>query len=100
LATLPPQTVVRRRDEMLANDLSETETVMLDIERGTYFGVQEVGKVIWDQLESPTTVEDICTHLTAEFEVDADTCREQVDAFLVDLLEHRLIEVQGAATAP
>jgi hypothetical protein len=100
LATLPPQTVVRRRDELLANDLSDTETVMLDIERGSYFGVQEVGKAIWDQLESPTTIEDICTRLMAEFEVDADTCREQVEAFLVDLLEHRLIEVQGDATAP
>lgn len=99
LATLTPQTVVQRRDEMLANDLSDTATVMLDIERGTYFGVQDVGKAIWDQLAEPTTVDDLCSHLMAEFEVDRDTCHEQVQAFLVDLLEHRLIEVQGDATA-
>jgi hypothetical protein len=85
---------------MLANDLSDTETVMLDIERGTYFGVQEVGKAIWDHLEHPTTVDDLCSHLMDEFEVDRDTCLEQVQAFLGDLLEHRLIEVQGGATAP
>lgn len=100
MAILTPRTVVQRRDEMLANDLSDTETVMLDIERGTYFGVQEVGKAIWDQLAAPTTVDGLCSNLMAEFEVDRDTCHEQVQAFLSDLLEHRLIEVQGDATAP
>lgn len=96
---LTPRTLVQRRDEMLANDLSDTETVMLDIQRGTYFGVQEVGKVIWDRLATPTTVDDLCSHLMAEFEVDRDTCHKEVEAFLVDLLEHQLIEVQGDATA-
>jgi hypothetical protein len=100
LATLTPRSVVQRRDEMLANDLSDTETVMLDIERGTYFGVQEVGKAIWEQLATPTTVDELCSHLMTEFEVDRETCHEQVQSFLGDLLEHRLIEVQGDATAP
>jgi hypothetical protein len=100
METLSLTTIVRRRDEMLANDLSETETVMLDIQRGTYFGVQEVGKAIWDQLQAPSTLQDICEQLMVEFEVDPSTCHEQVEAFLIDLLEHQLIEVQGDASAP
>jgi hypothetical protein len=98
--TLSPTTTIRRRDEMLANDLSDTETVMLDIERGTYFGVQDVGKSIWEQLQTPTTPQQICARLVLEFDVDLESCQEQVEAFLVELLEHQLIEVHGDAPAP
>lgn len=87
---------VCRHTRPLTNDLSESETVMLDIERGTYFGLRDVGKAIWEALEEPTTIDAICADLVQRFEVDDDTCRREVGLFLTQLHEHDLIEVRDA----
>jgi hypothetical protein len=91
--------LVSRRSQPLTNDLSQTETVMLDIERGTYFGLQDVGKAIWEALEEPTTIDAICADLVEQFEVDVDTCRREVGSFLSQLQEHELVEVRDAGSA-
>ena len=100
MPSFSPSAVVSRREHPLTNDLSGTETVMLDIERGTYFGLQHVGKVIWEQLESPIRVADLCGYLLTQFEVDAGTCKEEVDYFLAQLFDQGLIEVHDAPSAP
>ena len=92
--------LVSRRRHPLSNDLSDTEMVMLDIERGTYFGLQGVGKTIWDSLETPATVDELCVLLMDRFEVDGETCRRDVTSFLEALRAHDLIEVHGARSAP
>jgi hypothetical protein len=91
--------LVSRRRHPLTNDLSDTETVMLDIERGTYFGLQGVGKAIWESLETPTTVDELCRGLMDRFEVDVATCQRDVTSFLEALRAHDLIEVHGARSA-
>lgn len=99
MAAIAPASIVQRRDHTLSTDLSESETVMLDIERGMYFGLQDVGKVIWEQLEQPRTVGSICDRLVHQFEVEPETCRSEVVAFLAQLHEEGLIDVR-AADAP
>jgi hypothetical protein len=90
---ISPNALVQRRDDVLANDLSATETVMLDVAEGSYFGLKDVGKAIWDQLEQPIAVSDVCERLGMQFDVDAETCRVETVAFLEHLLEHGLIVV-------
>lgn len=93
---IPSSALVSRRSQHLTNDLSGTESVMLDIDRGRYFGLQDVGKVVWEQLDTPATLDDLCRHLVTRFEVDIDTCRRDIGAFLEQLLAHGLIEVSDA----
>lgn len=90
-------TVVERRSDVLANDLSATETVMLDVAGGSYYGMRDVSKVIWDHLESPLTVNELCERLIAEFDVDPETCRREATAFLEDLHERGLIVASPGA---
>jgi hypothetical protein len=99
VSAITSDSVVSRQGSPLTNDLSETETVMLDMERGTYFGLQDVGKAIWEALEEPTTIDAICADLMERFEVDEDTCRREVRSFLSQLKEHDLIEVRDAGSA-
>jgi hypothetical protein len=93
MSTIPPTARVQRQSHLLANELSESEAVMLDIESGTYFGLRDVAKAIWDRLEQPVRVQDLCSQLTEEFEVDPTTCRREVDSFLADLHAKGLLEV-------
>lgn len=99
MSTITSASQVVRRDDLLVNELGEDELVMLDMDAGRYFGLQDVGTVIWQEIAAPTTVEDLCTHLRARFEVDEETCEREVIAFLASLHEQGLIDVQDPSGA-
>jgi hypothetical protein len=82
-----------RRSDVFANELSASESVMLDMDRGMYFGVQDVAKAIWDELSAPVSIEELCAALRERFEVDERTCREEVESFLDHLHRENLVEV-------
>lgn len=67
---------------------------MLDPEQGAYFGLNPVGSRIWELIERPSAVAEVCRVLTAEFEVDDRTCQSEVLGFLGRLDASRLIEVR------
>ena len=58
------------------------EIVMLDPASSKYFGLADTGARIWELLAEPKSVNDLVAALTAEYEVDDDTCRTQVTTFL------------------
>lgn len=91
MTAISADTLVQRRGDLLANDLSPTETVMLDVAGGTYYGVKNVGKAIWDHLETPMTVHELCARLVTQFDVNQDTCRQETTAFLETLYDRGLI---------
>jgi Coenzyme PQQ synthesis protein D (PqqD) len=67
------------------------ETVLLDVEHGEYTGLGGVGGRVWELLAEPITAVQICATIVTEFDVDADTCRKDVAAFLDELLAGDLI---------
>jgi hypothetical protein len=93
MTAIPASARVQRRDDLLANDLSESETVMLDIAGGNYYGIRDVGKAIWGHLESSVTVDGLCERLVEQFDVEPDVCRRETIAFLESLHERGLIVV-------
>ena len=68
------------------------ETVMFHPDVGKYFALDAVGSRVWELLERPATVDELCARLTAEFDVDAATCAEQVLALVADLRASQLVE--------
>ena len=66
MPTIPDNARLVRRDRVVANDLNDTETVMLDVDRGTYFGVTGVGRSIWDLLAEPATPDTIVASLLSD----------------------------------
>lgn len=70
------------------------ETVILNHSKGAYYGLDEVGVLIWDMLEKgPQTVESLCDAVTGEYNVDPDTCKSDIDGLLKDLISERLVEI-------
>lgn len=96
MTSIPMDRVVVRRSDIVANDLSADEMVMLDVERGVYFGLRDVGKFIWAGLETPTTVEALCASVLDAFDVSEETCRREVVEFLEELFDQELIDVGPA----
>jgi hypothetical protein len=49
------------------------EMVLLDLDRGEYFGLDEIGARVWKGLQGGETPEEIAVRLAPEFEVELDT---------------------------
>ena len=84
--------VARAAEPMTA--VVDAETVMLDPAKGAYYALGAIGTRIWQLLEQPIAVAELYATLMGEFDVDADTCRRDVDAFLDQLREANLVEVR------
>ena len=72
------------------------ETAMLNIEKGQYLGLDEIGTCIWEILERPQSVEQVCSLLQERYDVNAETCRQHVITFIEELLEAGVVHVSPA----
>ena len=79
-----------RNPELITADM-DGDTVMMNIANGKYFGINEVGSRVWELLESPVSVADLCRHIAAEFEVDDSRCRSDLLKLLAEMLEHDVV---------
>ncbi len=90
--SLEPQTRVRRIDDMLDAEM-DNETVMMDIEQGRYFGLNETGTRIWALLAQPVVIRELCDQLADEFNVPPEQCEQEVFDFLGRLSGRGLLQV-------
>ena len=84
--------MIERSDGWLASDLGD-EVMMMHIDRGVYVGLNAMGAEIWRRIETPHAIGDLCAGLVDAFEVDAETCRDEVEAFIDKMSARGLIRV-------
>lgn len=80
-------TVVSARADLLATELSATERVMLDVDKGRYFGVENVANTIWGAIAEPRTVGDVCATVLATYDADRADVEADTFAFLEQLID-------------
>ena len=88
-------TVIGRARRHLAARLDD-EAVVLGLDRGLYFGLNEVATRVWELLEPPRRVEKVVATIRDEYEVDEETCRRDVTDLLERLVAEGLAEVAPA----
>jgi hypothetical protein len=68
------------------------ELVMMDVDQGSYFSVNQVGGHIWTQLETPQTVMALIKSVQQSFKsADTPAIEADVNTFLADLASNQLI---------
>jgi PqqD family protein of HPr-rel-A system len=90
--TLTAQSQVRRIEDVLDTEIDD-QTVMMDIEQGSYFGLNKPATRIWAMLAEPIVIDELCDRLTEEFDVPREQCEQQVGEFLANLLDRGLLQV-------
>jgi hypothetical protein len=91
-------TVIKRSDEPIAVEV-DGSVVMMSIVRGYYYGLDTVGKRVWELLAEARSIGQICEQLGSEFEVDPATCERDVMDFVRELVGEGLVDVVQAPTA-
>jgi hypothetical protein len=96
IRTLNEITLTSNRFEAIKDHLySEIkgEGVILSLKNGKYYGVNPVGASIWQAIQSPRTFQEIQTSITQEYDVDQESCRQEVLTFLQQMVNEELVEI-------
>jgi hypothetical protein len=84
-ATLPECVVYKKVGE---------EMVLLDFDRGVYYGLNPVGARVWELLAEGKTSEEILDHLTEEFEVARTDVTRDVAELMDNLQTNGLVRLE------
>src|SRR4029453_8808363 len=97
-STVTEFSIVKRRPDQVSCDLSG-QAVILNLNSGMYYGIDEIGAAIWAVLDVPRTLHYLRETILRTYEVDGETCNRDVIAFLADMQSAGLIEVNNEAAA-
>jgi hypothetical protein len=67
------------------------ETVLLQVKRGVYYGLDAMGTRIWAGLNEGRTPGEICEQIAAEYDVAIETVESDARAFLQDLKANEIV---------
>lgn len=87
----PESVVVASRQQVSA--VVEGEAVILGLADGVYYGLDGVGRRVWDLIAEPRSVAELRDTVSAEYEVDASTAERDIFHLLGDLGARGLLEV-------
>jgi hypothetical protein len=81
---------LRRRDRVLARQAAGT-LVLLDLDSGQYFSLDGVGARAWELCDGERDVGAILDTLGEEYEAPIEVVREDLIAFLREMLDEALL---------
>ena len=87
-------TVLKKSEHQVSCNLND-EVAILDLKSALYFGLNNVGAHIWQLLDEPRSVDQICGAVGEQFDVEPAACQADVLRFLAGMQEAGLIDVAG-----
>jgi hypothetical protein len=72
------------------------EAVILNLESGKYFGLDEVGTRMWVLLSEHGAIEPVVSALLEEYEVEEEQLRADLSKLIDDLASHGLLQLDPA----
>ena len=92
------ENVVVASEEHVSADL-DSESVILSLKNGTYYGLDPLGAHIWELIQEPRQVLEVRDAILSEYDVGAEQCETDLIALLDQLKSEGLIEVKSGAIA-
>ena len=83
------------RDGVMFNRVGE-EVVLLDLDSGTYYGLDAVGARLWDLITGTATIGEAIEMMLGEYEVEAEVLERDVMRLVAELEEKGLISAAPA----
>ena len=71
------------------------EWVFLNLQNGVYYGLNETGSLIWDELKTAKDSETVLNRLQGSFGVNRSALEKDLNKFLRELKKEGLIEIEA-----
>lgn len=79
------------RNKACASAPVDNEIVFLNMQKNHYVALDEIGRRIWDLLEKPSSVEELCQKLSLEFANTPEGIAKDILPFLNELETENII---------
>lgn len=87
------QIVTKQHDQFVESEVGD-EIVLMHVENESFFRLSGTGRRIWSLLDAHGDAAGVASQLQAEYQVDAETCRTEVDRFLASLSAAGFVAVE------
>ena len=87
------QKIVAASDQVRA--VFGDEVAILGLGNGTYYSLNLVGAYVWRLIRQPMSFGDICQAVLAEYDVEPDRCRREIEMLIQDLAKNKLVEIDS-----
>lgn len=79
------------RNQQIIDGELDNNQVMMHLDKGKYYGLNPVGKRIWELIELPKSFEEITEALLKEFNVEKSICIQEVKTFIEKAIKYEII---------
>jgi hypothetical protein len=87
---LSTSTAIVANSDCLSTTIDD-ESVILHTEHGKYYGFNEVGTHIWQTVQEPHTIDEVCSDIVSVYDVDEEQCLTDVRELVAELIELDLV---------
>ena len=91
--SLTTRSIVNRKAGLMSTRIDKDIFVLNPI-RDIYIGLDEIGRRVWDLVEIPATVDNLCHQLTQEYQGRQQQISADLIAFLDEMNTEGLLDVQ------
>lgn len=85
--------IIVKNDSLISSKLDEG-LVMMSLENNSYYGLDEIGKRVWEIIEDKISVQDLINILTNEYNVSNEECQKDIMELLKQLKKEDMILVE------
>ena len=85
-------TVISRNPSVLSAEV-DGEVVMMSIEQGRYFGLDDIGSDIWKRLDTPRSFAELINRLASDYDADQATIAADVRDLLSRMAEQNVVRL-------
>jgi hypothetical protein len=94
--TIPLSSTFSVSQEVLSQEVSG-ETVLLDMQSESYFGLDAVGTRIWQLLQENNHLQQVFDTMLEEYDVDKKQLETDLNELLDKLMDEELITIESAS---
>src|SRR5438270_13504106 len=92
---LEPETMIRVSPDQISCDIGG-EAVLLQLQRGQYYGLNQIGAQVWKMLQKgPASVAELQRCVIEQYEVEQSECARDLDALLRSMAVAGLIVIMN-----
>jgi hypothetical protein len=90
--SLTLDTTVTASDDVVVSTLDD-EIVMMSVENGAYYSLDDIGRRVWELLEKPLSVSAVCDVIVDEYDVTRSECEQDMLTWLGELTDEKLVQI-------
>jgi hypothetical protein len=92
MADIVDSTIISRSPSVLTAEV-DGEVVMMSIEQGQYFGLDDIGSDIWKRIEPPCSFAALIDGLAVDYDADRATILADVHSLLLRMAEQDVVRL-------